>query len=73
MIFYIMHKLHNVIYAVIAYNIIEVITLYKKMYLLLFNAITTVLNENNIDKIRHILKKAQIDAEELCIESEEEI
>ncbi len=47
--------------------------MYKRMYLILFNAITTALKENNIHKIKNILKKAQIDAEEICIESDEEI
>lgn len=47
--------------------------MYKKMYILLFNAITNALKENNIEKIRFILKKAQSDAEEICIESNEEI
>ena len=47
--------------------------MYKKMYLLLFNAITTALKEKDINKIRNILIKAQIDAEEICIKSDEEI
>ena len=47
--------------------------MYKKMYLLLFNAITTALKENDINKIRNILIKAQIDAEEICVNSDEEI
>ena len=68
-----MRILHIVIYAVIAYNIHEVKNMYKKMYLLLFNAITTALKENDIDKIRNILIKAQTDAEEICMDSNEEI
>ena len=47
--------------------------MYKKMYLLLFNAITHALRENDIDKIRLILMKAQSDAEEICINSNEKI
>ncbi len=68
-----MRILHIVIYAIIAYNIYEVKNMYKKMYLLLFNAITTALKQNDIDKIRNILIKAQIDAEEICVNSDEEI
>ena len=47
--------------------------MYKKMYLILFNAITKALEENDINKIKDILKAAQITAEEICINSEEEI
>lgn len=47
--------------------------MYKKMYLLLFNTITTVLKEDDVDKIKEILKQAQIEAEEICISSDEEI
>ena len=43
------------------------------MYLLLFNAITTALKQKDIDKIRNILIKAQTDAEEICMDSNEEI
>ena len=68
-----MHKLHIVFYAIIAYNILEVTIMYKKMYLLLFNTISRALEENDIEQIKQILKKAQRDAEEICIESDEEI
>lgn len=47
--------------------------MYKKMYLLLFNTITKALQENDIDKLKEILKQGQIEAEEICIESDEEI
>ncbi len=47
--------------------------MYKKMYLILFNAITTALNENNIDKIKELLIKAQQETEEVCMECDEEI
>ena len=47
--------------------------MYKKMYLILFRAITESLGENDIEKIRGLLKKAQIEAEEICINSDEEI
>ena len=43
------------------------------MYLLLFNAITDALEEQETGKIKAILKQAQIDAEEICITSDEEI
>ena len=43
------------------------------MYLLLFNAITQALKENNVDVIRNILINAQCKAEEICISSDEEI
>ena len=68
-----MRILHIVIYAVIAYNIHEVKNMYKKMYLLLFNAITNALKEKDIDTIRKILIKAQTDAEKICMDSNEEI
>ena len=47
--------------------------MYKKMYLLLFNAITKALEEENIEKIKSLLMQARIDAEEICMESDEEI
>ena len=47
--------------------------MYKEMYLLLFNEITTVLKEDDICKIKNILIKAQQSAEEICIESNEKI
>ncbi len=47
--------------------------MYKKMYLTLFNAITAALKENNLDIIKEILKNAQINAEEICINSNDEI
>lgn len=43
------------------------------MYLLLFNSITTALEENNTEIIKNILINAQQKAEEICIESNEEI
>ena len=43
------------------------------MYLTLFNAITAALEENNLDIIKEILKNAQINAEEICINSNDEI
>ena len=47
--------------------------MYKKMYLLLFNAITNALKETSTEKIQQILKQAQIDAEEILMDSDEEI
>lgn len=47
--------------------------MYKKMYLLLFNAITDALEETESEKIKEILKQAQIDAEEICISSNDKI
>ena len=47
--------------------------MYKKMYLLLFNAITDALQKSNADEIKAILKQAQIDTEEICINSDEDI
>ena len=40
------------------------------MYLLLFNAITHALNETDVEKIKNILKQAQINAEEICKEKQ---
>ena len=34
--------------------------MYKKMYIILFNAITDALQENTINKMKDILKKAQV-------------
>lgn len=39
--------------------------MYKKMYHLLFNAITDALNENDIYKMRNILMNAQLETEEI--------
>lgn len=47
--------------------------MYKKMYLTLFNAITTALEETDVDKLKELLKSAQIEAERICIESTEPI
>ena len=46
--------------------------MYKKMYLLLFNAITDALETNDFSKAEIILKQAQIDAEEIYISQNEE-
>ena len=46
---------------------------YKKMYLLLFNAVTDALDQlgrQNLGCAAEILKKAQADAEEVYIEME---
>ena len=43
------------------------------MYLTLFNAISKSLEEKDINLIKEILKQAQIEAAEICIESNEEI
>ena len=47
--------------------------MYKKMYLILFNAILDALNQDDTNEIKHILIKAQQKAEELCMDSDEEI
>lgn len=47
--------------------------MYKKMYLILFRAITDALRNTDMNKIKAILKQAQIDAEEICINSEDDI
>lgn len=47
-------------------------SVYKKMYLGLFNAVTDALRSNDIDEIKEILKQGQIDAEEIYISSDEE-
>ncbi|MBQ8183374.1 MAG: hypothetical protein IJ025_05690 [Clostridia bacterium] len=44
--------------------------MYKKMYLLLFNAITTALRESDINQLKEILKVAQIEAENIYINGE---
>ena len=47
-------------------------SVYKKMYLSLFNSVTDALEENDVDKIKRILVDAQIKTEEMYIESNEE-
>lgn len=47
--------------------------MYKIMYLTLFNAITKVLEKNSIDEIKALLIQAQMAAEEICINSNEDI
>ncbi len=47
--------------------------MYKKMYLILFSAITDALNINDVDRIKEVLIKAQQEAEDVCIECDEEI
>lgn len=47
--------------------------MYKEMYLLLFNSITHALQENDIEALKSILRKAQINAEEICLNSNDEI
>lgn len=47
--------------------------MFKKMYIILFNAITDALQENNINKMKDILKEAQVLAEEICLTSEDDI
>ena len=47
-------------------------SIYKKMYYHLFNAVTDALEENNIEKIKTILIKAQQETEEMYISSPEE-
>ena len=47
--------------------------MYKKMYLILFNAILDSLKERDVDKIKAILIDAQQEAEEVCMDSDEEI
>lgn len=46
--------------------------MYKKMYFLLFNAITDALRTNDFEKAEIILKQAQIDAEEIYISQDDE-
>ncbi len=47
--------------------------MYKEMYLILFRAIVDVLEENDIDIIKKHLILAQSEAEEVCINSDEQI
>ncbi len=47
--------------------------MYKKMYLILFNKITDALDVETLNECKEILKQAQIEAEEYCISSNEEI
>lgn len=47
-------------------------SVYKKMYLSLFNSVTDALEENSIEKIKQILMDAQIKTEEMYIEASEE-
>ena len=47
--------------------------MYKKMYLTLFNAISKALEEKDTNLIKEILKQAQIEAEEICINGDEDI
>ena len=46
--------------------------MYKKMYFRLFNTITDALEENDIEKMREILKNGQIETEEMYINGEED-
>lgn len=46
--------------------------MYKKMYFRLFNVVTDALEENDIDKMREILKNGQIETEEMYIEGDED-
>ncbi len=46
--------------------------MYKKMYFRLFNIITDALNESDIEKMREILKKGQIETEEMYINGDED-
>lgn len=47
--------------------------MYKKMYLILFHAISDSLKEKDINKIKELLISAQQEAEEICMYSNEEI
>ena len=47
--------------------------MYQKMYYHLFNAITDALEENDIEKMKKILVKAQQETEEIYILWEEKI
>lgn len=42
------------------------------MYFRLFNTVTDALEENDIEKMREILKKGQIETEEMYINGEED-
>ncbi len=46
--------------------------MYKKMYLILFNAITDALNCESKMQADEILRNAQINAEEIYIEGDQE-
>lgn len=46
--------------------------MFKKMYFILFNIITDALEENDIEKMREILKNGQIETEEMYINGDEE-
>lgn len=46
--------------------------MFKKMYFRLFNIITDALEENDIEKMREILKNGQIETEEMYINGDEE-
>jgi len=67
-----MQNLHIDFYAKFAYNIQEVNYMYKKMYFKLFNIITDALEENDVEKIRVILKNGQIETEEMYINANED-
>ena len=45
--------------------------MFKKMYFRLFNIITDALEENDIEKMREILKNGQIETEEMYINGDE--
>ena len=47
--------------------------MYQKMYYHLFNAVTDALEENDIEKMKKILVKAQQETEEIYISWEEKI
>ena len=46
--------------------------MFKKMYFRLFNIITDALEENDIEKMREILKNGQIETEEMYINGDDE-
>lgn len=41
--------------------------MYKKMYYHLFNKVTDAINENDIEKLKELLKQAQTETEEIFI------
>ncbi len=47
-------------------------SIYKQMYLSLFNSVTDALEESDVEKIKSILINAQIKTEEMYIESSED-
>ncbi len=49
----------------------DFMSIYKKMYYHLFNCVTDALEEADIDKVKEILKNAQIETEEIYISSDE--